>query len=181
MGGKREPEDDDPTSNSDLDSEEEGEENGEENGETKTKSPVAKKAKIETQKGDENVGSDDKVENDSKEKSEKQETPKPPAPKPPAEAHVRHETLSQNALVIFGLHPLITKEEMQEVMSKYGKVERLETRKAFASTYCFCDYETEEETRVAIEKLNGTSLKGKELIVKLANDNKTKSKPYSAG
>jgi RNA recognition motif-containing protein len=164
MGGKREPEDDDPATNSDPDNEKKGEENGE----TKTTSPVAKKAKIETQKGDEKVG------NDTKEKSDEKQTPDP-AP----EAQVRHETLSQNALVIFGLHPLVTKEEMNEVMSKYGKVERLETRKAFASTYCFCDYETEEETRVAIEKLNGTSLKGKELIVKLANDNKAKSTPYS--
>jgi RNA recognition motif-containing protein len=163
MGGKREPEDDDPATNSDPDNEKKGEENGE----TKTTSPVAKKAKIETQKGNEK--------DDTKEKSDKQQTPNPA----PEEAQVRHETLSQNALVIFGLHPLVTKEEMNEVMSKYGKVERLETRKAFASTYCFCDYETEEETRVAIEKLNGTSLKGKELIVKLANDNKAKSTPYS--
>lgn len=95
------------------------------------------------------------------------------------EAPVKREELSANALVIFGLHPLITKEEMNEVMSKYGKIERLETRKAFASTYCFCDYETLEEAQEAVEKLNGTSLRGKELIVKLANDNKTRAKPVS--
>lgn len=95
------------------------------------------------------------------------------------EAQVRHETLSTNALVIFGLHPLVTKEEMTKVMSKYGNVERIETRRAFASTYCFCDYETAKEAEEAIKNLNGSRLKGKELIVKLANDNASRSKPFS--
>ena len=92
---------------------------------------------------------------------------------------MRHEALSTNALVIFGLHPLVTKDEMTEVMSKFGKVERIETRRAFASTYCFCDFETAKEAEEAIKNLNGSSLKGKELIVKLANDNASRSKPFN--
>lgn len=164
MGGKRESEDTNPVTDSELDVEK----SRDEDGITKTTSPVAKKAKVETPERVENIG---------KAPTEKQDSQQSPEPAP--EAQVRHETLSENALVIFGLHPLITKEEMNEVMAKYGKVERLETRKAFASTYCFCDYETAAEASEAIKELNGTSLKGKELIVKLANDNKAKSKPFT--
>mmetsp|Transcript_27857 Transcript_27857/g.41112 ORF Transcript_27857/g.41112 Transcript_27857/m.41112 type:complete len:192 (+) Transcript_27857:56-631(+) len=100
-------------------------------------------------------------------------------PEMPQEAKVKHEILSANALVIFGLHPLVKKEEMKEVLDKFGEVERLEMKKAFASTYCFCDYKTNEEAKTAIEKLNGTELKGKPLIVKLANDKNDRSKPFS--
>lgn len=95
------------------------------------------------------------------------------------EVKVKHEILSANALVIFGLHPLAKKEEMQEVLEKFGKVERLEMKKAFASTYCFCDYKTNEEARTAIEKLNGTDLRGKSLIVKLVNDKSDRAKPFA--
>ena len=111
-------------------------------------------------------------ENSSVQKEEDPENPN-------QEAQVRHETLSTNAVVIFGLHPLVSKDEMSEVLSKYGKVERIETRRAFASTYCFCDFETAKEAEEAIKNLNGTSLKGKELIVKLANDNSSRSKPFN--
>jgi RNA recognition motif-containing protein len=130
--------------------------------------PVTKKTKTEDKK------------EEGKEINEKQEEKKEPEkPKAASEAQVNHEKLSENALVVFGLHPLITKEEMNEVMSKYGKVERLETRKAFASTYCFCDYKTSKEAHHAIEKLNGTKLREKEIIVKLVNDNKSRSKPFA--
>lgn len=95
------------------------------------------------------------------------------------EIKVKHEVLSANALVIFGLHPLVKKEEMQEVLEKFGEVERVEIKKAFASSYCFCDYKTNEEAKAAIEKLNGTDLRGKSLIVKLANDKNDRAKPFS--
>ena len=131
-----------------------------------TLAPVSKKTKLETKENEES---------ETKSAEEGNQIPK----KAP-EAKVNHEELSANALVIFGLHPLIKKEEMTEVMSKYGKVERVEIRKAFASTYCFCDYETSEEAQKAIDKLNGTKLRDKgPLIVKLVNDNTSRSKPRS--
>lgn len=129
--------------------------------------PATKKPKIE-------------AETEKEAKSNIDEKDTQPEVKNNPEAKVNHEELSANALVIFGLHPLIKKDEMNEVMSKYGKVERVEIRKAFASTYCFCDYETSEEAQKAIDKLNGTKLRDKgPLIVKLANDNTSRSKPRS--
>ena len=133
-----------------------------------TLAPASKKTKPETKENEES---------ETKGPEEGTQSPKKAAA---PEAKVNHEDLSANALVIFGLHPLISKEEMTEVMSKYGKVERVEIRKAFASTYCFCDYETSEEAQKAIDNLNGTKLKEKgPLIVKLANDNQSRSKPFT--
>eukprot|EP00980_Cylindrotheca_fusiformis_P029701 scaffold23733_cov127-Cylindrotheca_fusiformis.AAC.2 len=166
MGGKRETE-----AGPQNTSEPEGEESGEETKGAKTHSQASnKKAKLDTSPEGIQKGGVEFVEKGVEQ---------PQNPSVASEAQVRHEALSENALVIFGLHPLITKEEMKEVMSEYGKVERLETRKAFASTYCFCDYETAAQATDARKKLNGTSLKGKELIVKLAYDSKAKSKPFS--
>lgn len=168
MSGKRDLTEEEGSPGAEADSKDEKGEEGNETSAT-TSPPPSKKAKTE------DVKNEDKEESTKKTEENKPSEKSKEAP----EAQVNHEKLSENALVIFGLHPLITKEEMHEVMSKYGKVERVETRKAFASTYCFCDYETSEEAQVAIEKLNGTKLREKEIIVKLANDNKSRSKPFS--
>ncbi|CAJ1947627.1 unnamed protein product [Cylindrotheca closterium] len=153
---------------------------------TETSPPVTKKARVESTvesksaKPDSTSTSTSEKSNLEDKESEKDATKKKQdAEKSSQEAQVRHEALSTNAVVIFGLHPLVTKDEMTEVMSKYGKVERIETRRAFASTYCFCDFETAKEAEEAIKNLNGSSLKGKELIVKLANDNASRSKPFN--
>ena len=93
---------------------------------------------------------------------------------------VNHEQLSCNALVLFGLPPTIKQEEMKSKMEVYGRVTRLEIRRAFASVYCFCDYETGQEAQAAIEELNGSKFQEKyTLIVKLANDKNDRSKPHT--
>ena len=93
---------------------------------------------------------------------------------------VNHEQLSCNALVIFGLPPTIKQDEMKTKMEVYGKVTRLEIRRAFASVYCFCDYETGKEAQAAIEELNGSKFQERyTLIVKLANDKNDRSKPHT--
>ena len=104
-------------------------------------------------------------------------TSKPAAGGP---APVNHEQLSCNALVIFGLPPTIKQDDMKTKMEEYGPVTRVEIRRAFASVYCFCDYETGEQAQAAISALNGTKFQERyTLIVKLANDKKERSKPQT--
>ena len=59
---------------------------------------------------------------------------------------------------------------MEKILGEFGELDRVEIRRAFASTYCFCDYKTGEEAQKAIDNLNGKEVHGKALIVKLAQE-----------
>lgn len=147
-----------------------------------SRKPLGKKAKTaaEPPKEDSGNGKELKETNVDDVRGEKSSTDEPLSQEPSAvsnapstegkEAKIKHEQLSTHALVVFGLHPLSSKEELTEIMSKYGKIDRLETKMAFASMYCFCDYATEEGAHLAIKNLNGFEHRGKKLIVKRAND-----------
>ena len=137
--------------------------------------PASKK-----QKTDQDVGKkeDDEKEGGSKGEDKKDEDKKA-ATTTSKQVEVKREKLSANALVIFGLHPIVKKDEMEKILGEFGKVERLEIRRAFASVYCFCDYQTNEEAKKAIETLNGKEVHGKRLIVKLVNDKNDRSKPFA--
>jgi RNA recognition motif-containing protein len=66
---------------------------------------------------------------------------------------------------LFGLHPLVKEPPLKKMCEKYGHVQQLGVRSAFASRYGHVEFGTVQQAKDAYKALNGAKLLQKPLLV----------------
>jgi RNA recognition motif-containing protein len=84
----------------------------------------------------------------------------------PSQPKESQKELTTCTIVVFGLHPRISKEPLETFLQEFGTIKLLNLKRAFGSSYCQCEFETIAHAQTAFEALNERKLMGKQLFVK---------------
>jgi RNA recognition motif-containing protein len=143
-------------------------------------SPASKKQRVDDDAPEENAEN-----NNDKKEEEKESESKPaksndtatadepeleldPEDEPTGETDTKSqpEKLTFASIVLFGLHPLVTKPKLEKLMEKFGPIEQIDVKMAFASRYGCCEYKSIGDAQKAMDVLNGRGLMGKKIMVR---------------
>jgi RNA recognition motif-containing protein len=89
------------------------------------------------------------------------------------------EILKTSTVFVAGLAPRVARIHLEKLLQKYGSIERLEVKTTATSRCCFCEFQSVEEARKAMDNLDGRMLLNRRLIVKPAQERCQKSRHHT--
>jgi RNA recognition motif-containing protein len=142
-------------------------------GEAPEESPASKKQRVDSpEENAENDKKEEEKESESKPTKSNDTVDEPELELDPKDEPTETDTKSQPekltfaSIVLFGLHPLVTKPKLEKLMEKFGPIEQIDVKMAFASRYGCCEYKSIEDAQKAMDVLNGRGLMGKKIMVR---------------